>query len=146
MIKKFNEYKNTKVISAFPGCGKTFLFKNNPDLIILDSDSSNFDKENFPQNYINHIISNIGKVDIILVSSHKEVREALIDSKIDFTIVYPSIELKDEYIKRYIQRGSPENFIELLKNNWENWITEIEDDLRLEKIKLSKGEYLSDVI
>ena len=78
-VKKFNEHSavDTLVVSAFPGCGKSHLFRNKGDKKILDSDSSTFDKSQFPENYINHIKSNIGDVDMILVSSHKEVRDAL---------------------------------------------------------------------
>jgi hypothetical protein len=52
MIKKFNDYnsiKQTSVISAFPGCGKSHYFRENKDKSILDSDSSKFDKSNFPE-------------------------------------------------------------------------------------------------
>ncbi len=35
--------KNTKVIAAFPACGKSYYFDNKPeDIIVLDSDSSKF--------------------------------------------------------------------------------------------------------
>ena len=35
--------KNTKVIAAFPACGKSYYFENKPeDIIVLDSDSSKF--------------------------------------------------------------------------------------------------------
>ena len=145
-IKRFNEsLSETMVVSAFPGCGKTHLF-NNTDKKILDSDSSKFDKTQFPQNYIEHIKSNIGKCDIILVSSHKDVRDALVKNGIKFTLVYPKRELKDDYINRYIQRGSPPAFIKLLENNWDIWITEMDNQVGCDKIKLDKGEYLSDVI
>lgn len=145
-VKKYDDYKNTQIISAFPGCGKSHLYKNNGDKIILDSDSSKFDKTNFPQNYIQHIKDNIGKADIILVSSHKEVRDELVKNNIDFTLVYPQIDTKLEYIERYIQRGSPESFINLLNNNWENWISELEAQTNCKKLVLKGNQYLSDVI
>lgn len=89
------KYYKTYVISAFPAYGKSYCFKKYQDkFTILDSDSSEFSwikdrngnntKErnaNFPQNYITHIKNNIGKVDIIFVSSHETVRKALFDSK-----------------------------------------------------------------
>ena len=34
--------KDTKVIAAFPACGKSYCFDRNEDYIILDSDSSKF--------------------------------------------------------------------------------------------------------
>lgn len=147
-IKKFNEHNsvNTLVVSAFPGCGKSHLFRNKGETKILDSDSSTFDKSQFPQNYIDHIKSNLGNVDIILVSSHKEVRDALNKNGIHFTLVYPNKDIKDEYIQRYIDRGNDDKFVELLKNNWENWMQELENQLKCNKVELKSGEYLSDII
>jgi len=147
-VKKFNEHSSvdTLVVSAFPGCGKSHLFRNKGDKKILDSDSSTFDKSQFPENYIKHIKSNIGDVDIILVSSHKEVRDALVDKGIKFTLVYPNMDIKDEYIQRYIDRGNDGKFVELLKQNWENWVEELNQQSGCEKIKLDSGQYLSDVI
>ncbi len=137
--------KKTLVISAFPATGKTYFF-NNTKLNVLDSDSSNFDKKDFPNNYIEHIKKNINKVDIILVSSHKEVRDALVKNGIDFMLVYPKIELKDEYIQRYKQRGSNEGFIQLITDNWDVWITELKTQVCCTKIGLTKNDYLSNFI
>lgn len=149
MIKKFNQYnnsKNTLVISAFPGCGKSHFFRQNKDKIVLDSDSSTFDKSDFPRNYIQHIKNNLGTADIIMVSSHKEVRDALVENGIDFTLVYPDPSIKEEYIQRYIDRGSPQSFIQLLEKNWENWISELDEQKNCKKINLKENQYLSDVI
>lgn len=147
-IKSFNEHNsvNTLVISAFPGCGKSHLFRNKGERKILDSDSSTFDKSKFPENYIDHIKSNLGKVDIILVSSHKVVRDALVDKGIDFTLVYPNRDIKDEYIQRYIDRGNDDKFVELLRNNWNTWMNELDSQNGCRKEELKEGEYLSDII
>jgi hypothetical protein len=147
-VKRFNEHNSveTLVVSAFPGCGKSHLFRNKGEKKILDSDSSTFDKSQFPQNYIEHIKSNIGEVDIILVSSHKEVRDALVNESINFTLVYPRKDIKDEYIQRYIDRGNDGKFVELLKQNWDNWTDELENQEGCEKIELESGQYLSNVI
>ena len=127
----------TKIISAFPGVGKTYYHNKHKDTT-LDSDSSNFSwikDENgnntkvrnpeFPQNYINHIKDNIGKYEYIFVSSHKDVREALLDNCIFFYLVYPDSIRKDEFIQRYKNRGNDENFIKLVSDNWDNWMKEI---------------------
>jgi len=145
--------KKTIVISAFPGCGKSHFFRENKDKIILDSDSSLFSwvekgvrNPDFPNNYITHIKKNIGKADIILVSSHKVVRDALVENGIDFILVYPSRSIKNSYIQRYIDRGSDENFIKLLINKWDEFLDELENQKHCRKIELQKGQYLSDVI
>lgn len=136
--------KNTIVVAAFPGCGKSHLFRSSKDKIVLDSDSSLFDKAYFPNNYIKHIQENIGVADIILVSSHKVVRDALVDNNIDFVLVYPNIKSKDEYIQRYIQRKSPQGFIDLISSNWDNWINECKTQKGCGKIELKENQYLSD--
>ena len=127
----------TKVISAFPGTGKSWAFNNLKDeYTMLDSDSSNFSwigeegerHPDFPKNYIKHIKSNIGKVDFIFVSSHAVVREALKKAKIKFILVYPHKNRKEEYIKKYRDRNSSEAFIKLLDENWNEWISECEND------------------
>lgn len=137
--------KRTKLISAFPGTGKSYFFDNS-FLKVLDIDSSNFDKSEFPENYIKHIKDNIGKVDVILISSHKDVRDTLLENNIKFTLVYPEKSLKDEYIKRYKQRGDDEKFITLLENNWDNWLEELNNQRGCEHIVLSKNEHISDKI
>lgn len=132
----------TFVISAFPGCGKSYCFNNYQDeFSMLDSDSSEFSwikdengnktKErnpDFPNNYIEHIKSKIGKVDIIFVSSHEVVREALAKNNIKTIIVYPSKIMKREWIKRFKERGNDDNFISFIFNNWERFIDNIDSE------------------
>ena len=138
--------KQTRLISAFPGCGKSHLFKNKGKRAILDSDSSKFNKDYFPENYMQHIKNNMGKADIICISSHDVVREALVESKLPFTLVYPDRSIKEEYIQRYKDRGNEESFVKLLENNWEAWMDGMETQKGCDHIKLQTGQYLSDVI
>lgn len=134
------------IISGFPGIGKTHLF-NSTNYNVLDSDSSQFDKSHFPGNYIKHIQDNIDKQHIILVSSHKMVRDALNANNIRYTLVHPGRNLLHEYLSRYKARGSSEEFCKLIEQNWYNWIDEIIQDKSIKsRYVLSRGEYLSDVI
>ena len=149
--------KDTKIISAFPACGKTYVFKNFKDKVILDSDSSKFSwvivgnqkvrHPDFPNNYIDHIKENIGKADYILVSTHENVRRALEEAGIDFYLIYPDRSLKEEWIGRCFLRGSGEKFCQLIADNWNNWIDGLEEDSKKHKfMKLKSGEHLSNVI
>lgn len=126
---------NTKIISAFHACGKTTYHLKHQEST-LDSDSSKFswcfdDNGNkirhplFPQNYIEHIMSNLGEFKYIFVSSHKEVREALLNNSLFFYLVYPSNDRKQEFLQRCKDRGNDENFISLIDKNWDKWIDEI---------------------
>lgn len=162
--------KKTKIISAFPACGKTYAFKklNEKGYKILDSDSSQFswcydyDPTNsdkiekyrnpeFPKNYIKHIKENIGKADYIFVSSHKEVRDALIENGISFTLVYPDRSMKAEWIGRFFLRGSGEKFCQLIANNWDSWIDEMEEIecdkwILGDKESIDKYYYISELV
>lgn len=162
------------VISAFPACGKSTisnhaeqyglkraLLKFNeetqthditvpegPGIPVFDSDSSLFDKSAFPQNYVTHIQSVLARFDdvVIFVSSHEEVRKALHDAGVDFTLVYPQRELKEEYIQRYISRGSSEDFVAMMQARWNDFIDSCETDSTPRKIILEEGEFLSDAL
>ena len=125
----------TKIISAFPGTGKSY-YHNKHKETTLDSDSSIFSwrmdvdgnkvrNPDFPKNYINHIEENIGKYEFIFVSSHKEVRDALLNKCLFFYLVYPDSRRKDEFIQRYKNRGNDDNFINLVSNNWDEWLNEL---------------------
>lgn len=154
IIKGYNKtYNNllesdTIIISAFPGCGKTYFYENMKEsgLKVIDSDSSTFDKSEFPENYIKHIKDNIGKQDIIMVSSHETVRDAMFDNEIDFVLAFPHINLKNEYIERYTKRGSPEGFIKLINDNWYNWIRPLSLQKGCFHYSLESGEYLSNIL
>lgn len=153
--------RNTKVIAAFPACGKSYCFERNEDYIILDSDSSKFSwiypdgletkyrNPDFPKNYIEHIKENIGKVDYIFVSTHEEVRNALSEAGIDFILVFPEWSLREEWVGRCFIRGSGEKFCKLITDQWEDWLGQMEDEVVYNKRKhyrLKAGEYLSDVL
>lgn len=134
----------TRIISAFPGTGKSFYHKNNPKTTI-DSDSSEFSwitieewdhmkgyvgsrKErnpDFPGNYIQHIKDCIGKYEFIFVSTHKEVRKALLDNCLFFYLIYPNKNQRDLYLQRFVDRGSPMEFVHMIDTNWNAWIKEL---------------------
>lgn len=141
----------SKVISAFPGCGKSTLFRNAEKMKLIpvpvskdfdgnvtytvpeipegyspvfDSDSSLFNKEHFPQNYIEHIKKIIQDYPTatILVSSHDTVREALINAGIEFILIYPRLDAKHAFLNRYEARGSHSSFIAMMDDNWSKFI------------------------
>ena len=128
------------VISAFPASGKTFAFKQQDkcSFRIADSDSSNFSwtkdgnrNPEFPKNYIEHVkyLMNLPygeRPHFIFVSSHESVRNELIKQGIEFMICYPSVELKDEWIRRIVSRGSGQAFADFIAEHFESFINDIE--------------------
>lgn len=163
MTLQFN--RNAKVIVAFPGCGKTYATDNSPHLSFSDSDSIGFSwlyqedgspvkdadgnkirNPEFPQNYIRHIISKSHEYDVIFVSTHKETRDALIANGIAFSLVYPDKQCRTEYLKRYADRGDNTAFVKLLETNWDNWISQLEEQTECVHCVLQSNEYLLDVL
>ncbi len=161
------------VTCAFPGTGKSTISKNaeqyglkhchvhfndhtreyeltipaGPGVPVFDSDSSVFDKSEFPGNYIKHIkdvLATCPEV-VIFVSSHDNVRAALKEAGIEYQLAYPERQLKGDYIERYKQRGSSEFFVNLMDTKWNDFIDSCEsDDGAKRHIILSEGEFLVD--
>jgi len=136
--------KKTLVVAGFPGVGKTYLTKqyDEKEEIVLDSDSSLFDKKDFPNNYIEHIKSVIGKADVVFVSTHADVLAKLKEENVDFKIICPKKELKEEYLSKYKERGNDDAFIKLLSENWDMWISDIGDKYGDITLFLNSGETL----
>lgn len=126
----------TKIIAGFPGIGKTEAVKALGDRA-SDSDSSQFSwtydshgkkrHPDFPKNYVEHIKSLIGKKEFIFVSTHKDVRDALLDNCLFFYLVYPQVTAKAEYVERYKARGNDEKFISFVEREWEEWIRQLDE-------------------
>lgn len=149
--------KKAIVICGFPGVGKTCVANNRTN--ILDAESSAFswiwNPENlekgrernpeFPTNYIRYIKENMEQYDVILVSSHQDVRDALKAEGIGYIIVCPYFSNRNEYLIRYLQRGSSIEFIEQLNRNWNTFIEDLVND-GSPIIWLEDGKYLKDVL
>jgi hypothetical protein len=142
--------KKTAVIAGFPGVGKTHCFERLQWLDALDSDSSLFSRDPlFPINYMEHIKSKLNTVNVIFVSTHIAVPEALIANDIKFHLVYPDKSLQEEYIARYKYRDTGRCdpiFLKLLETMWDQWMAEMEAQQGCEKYILQSKEYLSDII
>jgi hypothetical protein len=154
----------TKIISGFPAIGKTYAARNS-NFMCVDLDSSQWNwltdsngdflmthsgsrmpNPDFPQNYIDHIKFQIKHdfLDFVFVSSHENVRQCLQENFIDFSIVVPALNCKKEYYKRMERRGSPMSLIQLVMDNWNDWL--IERQLESNCYVLNQGQTLNDIL
>lgn len=162
---KTYEQHPAKIISGFPGVGKTTLRRHFLNLYmaedcakidtISDSDSSSFSwkiddtgervrNPDFAHDYVEHIKSRIdGGCKLLFISTHETIRDELDKQFIDYIIVYPDKSRKDEFMKNYRERGNDEAFLSTLSANWDAWIDAIESDERHIKFKLTEGQYLN---
>ena len=151
------------VISAYPACGKSTIYNewsiysgNENGLKILDSDSSlfswvydengnktNIRNTDFPNNYIKYIKEHLKTEDIIFVSSHKVVREALYEAHIPYISIFPKdtlLNMKDWKL-RFLDRGNTQSFIDFQMEHWTEFIKDLEADITpISKIRLDVNE------
>lgn len=157
-----------QVISGFPGVGKSSMPKqielkgktyevvdleSTPYSWMLDDEGDRDRNPEFPFNYTDAIKEHVKQGHLVLVSSHQEVRDALLNEEIPHMVVYPALTLKREYMQRYKNRGNDEAFLKLVAGQWYNWIEELENEGEVElpvdvlyvKI-ISPDMYLQDII
>ena len=61
----------------------------------------------------------------VMVSTHAEMLEALEQIETQYVVVIPPITDKDTYLRRYDMRGNTCDFIRLLDENWQKWLSAI---------------------
>ena len=158
------------IVCAFPGTGKSTAYADHtflPDYermsrteldqiptqskILYYSDSSNFPKDHFPENYLEHIQACRGRgTDVVqLVSTQDTVTAGLAALNILHIIVYPRAEDKELYLARYRERGSPEPFITLMDQKWDDFMASVRKAAEhplAHGIELQPDQYVADVV
>lgn len=137
--------RQTLIISAFCGTGKTYLCENSNKKIV-EFECWKYDKDCFPDNYVSDIQSKIGQVDIIFISTNPLALNILNKLGIKIILIYPQLELKNEYIERYKNRGSATDFILTLSKYWDSWLEEIKENKYCKHVELKSDEYVSTIL
>lgn len=143
------------IICGFSGIGKSTAAERQDN--VLDFESSEFSHKlngslngDFPDNYVDELMKVMAdetykKYDYYLMSCHRNVRDELKRRGLDYIIVLPTKSQRNEYLKRWLKRGSPMSFIKSMNRRWEYLIQSCEDDDAV-KIYLNSDEYLSDIL
>ena len=141
---------------GFPGIGKSFIADGEK---IIDADCQYFQykgvsmeglhgdanwgvaiEPEYPENYIRYV--NGVNAEIVLINCHI----SLLSRFENVEVVYPVKELKEEYLKRYQQRGDNESFVAYMNDSFEQMVDAIVS-LPYPRYSITeKGMYLSDVI
>lgn len=132
------------IISGFPGIGKSHAATTRKDA--LDLDSSQFTGYHWEELYVAAIKKayESGDYRIIFISSHSNVRELLHEKGVPFICVVPNKSLRNEYMIRYLKRGSSVAFMHNIRVNWNDWIDRMRNTELC--IELQSGEYVSDIL
>jgi len=134
----------TKIIAAFCGTGKTYLTEKD-NLNCVEIEYWRY-KEGRHKQYIEDVWKYFRNRKYIFIATDPEGLKLLKKEGFKITLVYPSIELRNEYLDRYIERDDSSNFIGVFMKYWETWINELKEQSYCDHIILNKGQYLSDVI
>ena len=108
------------IICGFPGTGKSMMAKFSQ---WVDLESTPFNKNWLLYAEVAKHMSDNGYT--VMVSTHAEMLEALEQIEARYTVVIPPIRDKDIYLHRYDMRGNTYDFIRLLDENWQRWISAI---------------------
>lgn len=173
MKRNITEEKERRImiVAAYAGVGKTTFCGKNPgnaiDVICMSFKYSNFyevskkigieesikaneklkiRKEWYLYYYwiIKYLISYCPEK-YIVIPTIDIILNFLDSDRIPYTVVYPDASLKDEYEKRYRERGDSESFLSVFINQWDERIAELENR-KSHRIVLESKQYLSDVL
>lgn len=108
------------IVCGFPGTGKSVMAKFSR---WVDLESTPFKKNWLLYAEVAKHMSDNGYT--VMVSTHKEMLDALEQIEANYVVVIPPITDKVTYLNRYEMRGNTYDFIRLLDENWERWINAI---------------------
>lgn len=106
------------IICGYAGTGKSTAAKKIPG--VIDLESTPFQKDWKTYVRVAKHMSDQGY--IVLVSCHRELRDELTSQEIPYIVVVPDKCHKEEYRKRYKERGNTPEFIKVQMDNWEKWV------------------------
>ena len=102
------------------------------------------DNPDFPDNFIQYIKENIGKVDVIFVDSNIRIRQWLNESKINFVTVYPWSSCLQEWIGRMYLQDYPDFIIRNKINGWHHEVYPVKEPYGDQFFRLSCGKYINE--
>lgn len=152
-----------EVIAAFTGTGKTYFCSKNIEALDLvcmpfkyenlplefepercKADPENIISMDWPFNYLDEIIFQLPQYRYVVIPSDSLVCSLLREKGISYYLCYPDRSLKEEYRKRFLERGNTQDFLDVFINRWDLFMDHLESDPCEKKIILGNGEYLSD--
>jgi hypothetical protein len=155
------------IIAAYAGTGKTTLAKECPErfrdfvcmpykyeLNELPGDETEAEKANpdnvlrmeWPFNYVDAIKAEMREGKHLLIPTDYYVMMMLRVKNMPYVVCYPERSAKDEYLRRYLQRGNTVEFTDIFIGRWDKFLDGFESDRYGRHIILKPGEFLSDVI
>ncbi len=145
------ENNKTILCAAFCGTGKSYLCSNFPEQYaeIECWQYQGGERVDFPNNCISDILSMIGKIKYVMISTNPVVSKKLTELGYSVNLYYPENKLSDEYFKRYTDRETHLELMSALNTYWDGWLDELRELKEKDGYKhtvLKGGQYLQDVL
>ena len=153
------------IIAAYSGCGKTTFASKTWDSIdlvcvpykyIVPEEFNEEDAEsgkacygypphpNWPQNYISAILTAYHRYRYVVIPPVHLVLQALQRFQIPYILCYPQRSAREEYRRRFRQRGNGDMFEHIFIGHWDDYLDRFEQDDYARHLVLKEGEYLLD--
>ena len=126
------EKKQGIIISAFGGCGKTYLAKKYKNVVDLESSPYKYDysgiepkdyekvkgtegrkrNKDYPENYVNAIKQAVSQYDVVCVRCNADEPVDFYDTfGLDYMVCYPTKAAYKNYVARFKSRGNSDAWI-----------------------------------
>lgn len=153
------------VIAAFAGIGKSYFaehvddsvdftimrykYTNLPDVSGKEAEQSKADPDyelnyQWPYNYIDAVSNQFHGSRYFVIPSDRMVLRGLQERQIPYILVYPARDAKEEYRRRYQERGNTDDFIRIFIDEWDAWMDSVRSDMYGRCIELPGDKYLLD--
>jgi hypothetical protein len=136
------------IISGFSNIGKSHISRNK-NISCFDLDTTYFKKlpdTNWEEVYVECARGLSQIYDYVFITTYTKPLEIMNEKGIKYYLIYPERNLKEEYKKRAISRGSNKDFTEGFFSRWDKHIDDCERNTCPNKIILKSNEYLSDIL
>jgi len=131
-----------RIISAFPGVGKSKLTEGNYAFVDLDRPDLKNDLLEYKR-MIDMALAIPGVT--VLLPSWDNLRQMLRNEGMPYVLFYPSRDLKVDYNKRYVNRGSPKALVDTLWWKWDEFQDSCENDPTPHHVEMKQSQaFLSD--
>ena len=99
----------------------------------------------WPENYIKAVINQYNEHRYVIIPPIIPVLDSLRREEIPYILCYPEDSGKDEYEKRYRERGNSEDFLDVFIGGWDHFLSKIKNDTGKYHMVMKDNEYLTDL-
>ena len=103
-------------------------------------------RDEWPDNYVKAVINQYNENRYVIIPPVIPVLKALRNEEIPYILCYPERSAKDEYERRYKERGNTESFLDIFIGHWDRFLDQMESDPGKHHIIIKSSEYLTDLL